>query len=173
VARTPDGALHRAGGLGWQMGDEGSGYAMARAALVAVGRARDGRGPATALTERLRSPAAPDLDGLVRWSSSAEPGEIAALAPLVLAEAKAGDPVAAAIVDTAAEELAAHVRALTGHFPGAGRIPVALAGGNLEPGRPLRDPVLTRLAAVSRISVLEGPLDAAMGAIALARRAAG
>jgi N-acetylglucosamine kinase-like BadF-type ATPase len=173
VARTPDGALHRAGGLGWQMGDEGSGYAMARAALVAVGRARDGRGPATALTERLRSPAAPDLDGLVRWSSSAEPGEIAALAPLVLAEAQAGDPVAAAIVDTAAEELAAHVRALTGHFPGAGRIPVALAGGNLEPGRPLRDPVLTRLAAVSRISVLEGPLDAAMGAIALARRAAG
>jgi glucosamine kinase len=173
VARDQAGELHRLGGYGWQMGDEGSGYAMARAALVAVGRARDGRGPATALTERLRSPAAPDLDGLVRWSSSAEPGEIAALAPLVLAEAKAGDPVAAAIVDTAAEELAAHVRALTGHFPGAGRIPVALAGGNLEPGRPLRDPVLTRLAAVSRISVLEGPLDAAMGAIALARRAAG
>jgi N-acetylglucosamine kinase-like BadF-type ATPase len=155
------------------MGDEGSGYAMGRAALVAVGRARDGRGPATSLTERLRSPAVPDVDALVRWSTAAEPGEIAALAPLVLAEAGAGDAIAAGIADTAAEELAAHVRALVGHFPGSGTIPVALAGGNLEPGRPLRDRVLTRLAGVSRVAAVEGPLDAAMGAIALARRAAG
>ncbi|HEX7025482.1 MAG TPA: BadF/BadG/BcrA/BcrD ATPase family protein, partial [Gemmatimonadales bacterium] len=49
IARTPDGTLLRAGGLGWQIGDEGSGYAIGRAALAAVGRARDGRGAATGL----------------------------------------------------------------------------------------------------------------------------
>jgi glucosamine kinase len=35
VGRAPDGALHRRGGYGWQMGDEGSGYAIGRAALGA------------------------------------------------------------------------------------------------------------------------------------------
>src|SRR5207249_10881432 len=49
VGRTPDGVVHRRGGLGWQMGDEGSAYAIARAALAAVGVAQDGRGPATSL----------------------------------------------------------------------------------------------------------------------------
>ena len=36
---TRTGARHRIGGYGWQMGDEGSGYAIGRAALGAVSRA--------------------------------------------------------------------------------------------------------------------------------------
>ena len=32
-ARTADGVVHRRGGYGWQMGDEGSGYAIGRTAL--------------------------------------------------------------------------------------------------------------------------------------------
>jgi N-acetylglucosamine kinase-like BadF-type ATPase len=52
-ARDPRGGVKRAGGLGWQMGDEGSGYALARAALEHVGRATDGRSSKTDLTARL------------------------------------------------------------------------------------------------------------------------
>ena len=50
IARLADGSLKRQGGYGWQMGDEGSGYALGRSALTAVGRAFDGRGPATGLS---------------------------------------------------------------------------------------------------------------------------
>ncbi|HZL92665.1 MAG TPA: BadF/BadG/BcrA/BcrD ATPase family protein, partial [Vicinamibacterales bacterium] len=41
----------RAGGWGYLLGDEGGGYWIGRAALSAVVRAFDGRGPATRLTE--------------------------------------------------------------------------------------------------------------------------
>ena len=51
VARDSQGRIHRSGGYGWQMGDEGSGYAVGRAALGAIGRAADGRSPKTALTK--------------------------------------------------------------------------------------------------------------------------
>ena len=67
------------------MGDEGSGYAIGRAALGAVSRAHDGRSPRTALTERvLGATRSTDFDALVRWAAGATPAEIAALAPHVL-----------------------------------------------------------------------------------------
>ncbi|MFI5234481.1 MAG: BadF/BadG/BcrA/BcrD ATPase family protein [Gemmatimonadales bacterium] len=40
LARDATGATHRAGGYGWQMGDEGSGYGIGRSALGAVSRHR-------------------------------------------------------------------------------------------------------------------------------------
>ena len=52
------GAVERSGGWGPTLGDEGSGYDIARQALKAVAASFDGRAPRTALTERLcRQPA--------------------------------------------------------------------------------------------------------------------
>lgn len=170
VGRTPDGMTHRTGGLGWQIGDEGSGYALGRAALLAVGRAHDGRGPATALSESIPAATGKDFDELVRWSTSAEPGEVAALAPAVLEAARRGDAVAKSIAESAAEDLVAHVAALVSKFPGKGAIPVALAGGNLDPDRALRPLVLARLGKLARVSPREATLDPTLGALALARR---
>jgi len=172
AGRTPDGARHRTGGFGWQMGDEGSGYAIARAALLAVGRARDGRGPPTSLSEDLLTPAVRDFDALVRWSSGAEPGEIASAAPAVLEAARRGDAVALGIVEAAADELIALVRAMLGKFPGKAAVPVALAGGNLEPERALRALVLERLRKLHRAAPVEAALEPVLGALAMARRGA-
>ena len=173
VARAPDGTVHRRGGLGWQIGDEGSGFALGRAALVAIGRAHDGRGPATALTESLlKGGPAPDFDSLIRWAGSADPPEIAALAPRVYAAAALGDEVARTIIGTAADELAQLVASLTPLFPPRKPIPLAIAGGNLDPGRGLRETALARLGAVSRFSVREARLEPVEGALAMARRAA-
>ena len=171
VGRTPDGKTHRTGGLGWQIGDEGSGYAIGRAALLAVGRAHDGRGPATALSESIMAATGKDFDELVRWSTSAEPGEVAALAPAVLETARRGDAAAKGIAESATEDLVAHVAALVSKFPGKSAIPVALAGGNLDPDRALRSLVLARLAKIARVAPREATLDPALGALALARRA--
>ncbi|HEX4634002.1 MAG TPA: BadF/BadG/BcrA/BcrD ATPase family protein, partial [Gemmatimonadales bacterium] len=52
-ARDPGGRLHRAGGYGWQMGDEGGGYWLGRRALAAAGAQRDGRGEGSTLGARL------------------------------------------------------------------------------------------------------------------------
>src|SRR5256885_377154 len=43
-ARDPAGQLHRAGGYGWQLGDEGGGDWLGRRALGVPARAQDGRG---------------------------------------------------------------------------------------------------------------------------------
>jgi len=119
VAYAPDGRAARSGGWGHLLGDEGSGFDIGRRALNAATRARDGRGPQTALTERL--PAAvgvPTLEALadrIYLDGWAAP-QIAALAPAVLAAARAGDRVAGEILAVAADELAlaavATIRAL-------------------------------------------------------------
>ncbi len=172
VGRTPDGVLHRAGGYGWQMGDEGSGYAIGRAALLAVGQARDGRGASTLLTELVltRGPVK-EFDDLVRWSTTAEPGEVAALAILVFEAAERNDAAARGIVAEAAVSLAAMAASLVGGYGKSGKIPVVLAGGNLAAGRSLRAPVLEQLKKTARLAPKEAPLDPAEGALALARRA--
>ena len=51
VGRAADGRTARASGWGYLLGDEGCGYRIALAALQAIAKAADGRGPATRLTD--------------------------------------------------------------------------------------------------------------------------
>jgi N-acetylglucosamine kinase-like BadF-type ATPase len=168
VARDHAGVVHRSGGLGWQMGDEGSGYAVGRAGLGAVGRAADRRGPSTLLTERLQAATRGDsLDALVRWAATAGVPEVAGLAPEVLAAAEEGDAVAAEIVDHAAGELADLVVHLIPHFADqpASRIAVATNGGLLQPGVSLYHAVMEKLKDHPRLVLRDDLLEPALGAI--------
>lgn len=141
----------RAGGWGWLLGDEGSGFDLGRRALAAVLAAHDGRGPATALTGRLLArlqvesppdlvarihrPAAagcpPDLPPCGGWHPHLLPRpELAALAEEVLAAAAAGDPVALDLVAAAAHHLAALAAAVLRRLDLLGTgAPVCTAGG--------------------------------------------
>jgi glucosamine kinase len=172
VGRDESGRLHRAGGYGWQMGDEGSGYAIGRGALGAVGRAHDGRGPRTELTPRVLAAARCDgFDPLVRWATNATVTEIAALAPVVIDAATAGDTLAKGIIDYAARELSQLALHLLEYFVSPTPVAVAAAGGLLSPGRPLYPAVKTILTTEPRIRLLERAIDPAMGAVAMARDA--
>jgi N-acetylglucosamine kinase-like BadF-type ATPase len=173
VARDPAGRLHRSGGLGWQMGDEGSGYAIGRAALGAVGRAADGRSPKTELTPLiLKLTRSDSLEPLVRWAAAAGVPEVAALAPVVFEAARMGDTIAAGIMDYAARELAGLVFRLLPHFGADERAPVDIAanGGLLFHDGPLHRLLRTRLSEEPRLRLRDTPLDAATGAIHLAAR---
>ena len=171
VARDSAGALQRLGGYGWQMGDEGSGYSIGRAALGAASRARDGRSPATALEHRMLEAArCSDFDALVRWAAAATPGEVASLAPHVLEVAAAGDPVAQGIADYAARELSLLALLLAERLHEEGPMAVALTGGLLETIPTLRRAVLAKLADQPSLRPLGEPVDAVLGAIALAAR---
>ena len=166
------GSRHRVGGRGWRVGDEGSGFALGRAGIAAAARALDGRGPRTALARSM--PAALSLNAeadLVTWAAHAEPRAIAALGAVVQEAAEAGDPVAQALLDEAADDLVAHVLALRAHFAGDVSVPVVLTGGAIRPGRPLRRRVLMRLESrVSWTVVRDVGVDPAMGAARLALR---
>ena len=134
LGRDTLGRTARVGGWGHIFGDEGSGYAIGRAGLQAAARASDGRGPATALLERILAAwelGAPELL-LARVYQPFDKTAIAALAPLVLALATAGDEVARRIEADAARELALAVTTVAQklNFP-EGALPLAFAGGVL------------------------------------------
>ncbi len=171
VGRDRTGKQHRMGGYGWQMGDEGSGYAIGRAALGAVSRAVDGRSPLTALSDRVLSASrSENFDALVRWAAGASPAEVAALAPHVLDVAAHGDPLAQGIADYAARELTQLAICLLPMMEGEPPAGVAITGGLLTADGPLRRSVLARLKEEPGLAPVDAPVDAVAGAIKLAGR---
>jgi len=171
VGRDQGGKRHRIGGYGWQMGDEGSGYAIGRAALGAVSRAADGRSPRTALSERvLAASRSETFDDLIRWAANASPAEVASLAPHVLDVAAHGDPLAQGICDYAARELTQLAVCLVPVMDVQPPLGVALTGGLLSSEGPLRRSVLARLREDATLSPIETRVDAVEGAVRLAGR---
>lgn len=170
--RTTDGRTARAGGWGALLGDEGGGWTLALAGMRAVLRHHDGRGQDTSLTHILTEAAHCDSAGdLVAFAALSTKGDVAALAPLVIAAADDGDAVAAAIVADAtsahASLVAAVVRSLD---PWPAPPPVAFAGGLIAPDRPLRERSLKAIMSVLQIAeVVPRTIDAAAGSAAIAR----
>jgi glucosamine kinase len=169
-ARDPGGQLHRCGGYGWQMGDEGGGYWLGRRALDAAGRAQDGRGEGSTLVVRLLgSLGLRRFDDLVRWSVTATPAQVASLAPHVLNAAREGEAVAQRAAMEAARELAGLAVALARHFPGTERISLATAGGLLIPTSPVAIAFKEILAnEMPRAHLIATAIDSAVGALKLA-----
>lgn len=179
LGRAPDGRIARAGGWGPLLDDAGSGYRIGLKALSAALRSHDGRGPESRLTElALGSMGASEPPDLVVAARRAPKHRIAALAPGVVELAEEGDGVAEDIVREAVEELSALVRALLARLGGAesgegsrpSRPPIALHGGLVAPGRPLRS-LLRRSLEDRALRVLERPVDPARGAGRLALEA--
>lgn len=98
-------SVARVDGWGNLLGDAGSGYWIGRAALEAVMRAHDGRGPQTALTA-VAVAEFPDLEQAYIILQS-DPGRVRRIAAYTrhVAELAATDEVAASICDAAAREL--------------------------------------------------------------------
>ncbi|EST54781.1 N-acetylglucosamine kinase [Brevibacillus panacihumi W25] len=124
---------HRAGGWGYLLGDEGSGFDLGKQAVVAVLRAFDGRGEATSLTEALlahfaiRSP----VDAIALIYGSPNPRkELADCSRLVEQAAQEGDAVAKRIIQHAAASLVELVLACQRQLDEP--LPVVLAGGLLS-----------------------------------------
>ena len=171
-ARAQDGRLHRAGGYGWQLGDDGGGYWLGRRALAAAAHAHDGLEETSTLPERLLVALGLEtFDDLIRWTATATPAQVAALAPHVLNAALEGEIVAQRIVAEAAVELSRLVHLLTRHFSGADPITLATTGGLLRPGSPLLAALRMSLAEQlprARLSETGSAVDAPVGALRLA-----
>lgn len=135
--RAEDGRVARCGGWGRIVGDEGSAYGLVRDAIRAGLRGLDGRGEESALlAEILGAVGLTEPRALPPWLTRTGKAEVAALAPLVLERAIAGDPTASRVVEEASAELALHVQALLRRLgPWSGPVPLVLHGGLLTDPR--------------------------------------
>jgi len=173
--RDADGRGARAGGWGYVLGDEGSGYWLGRLALRAVLRAADGRGEQTQLTERVLAHygVARPRD-LVRqiYEGGTRPSAIAALARDVGEAADEGDGIAGHLVSVAAQELAGAAFSVAKRL-GTEREPIVLSGGTLlglgQLQRQLTAELTRRL---PDAPILPLGIQPAHGAVFLARAAA-
>jgi N-acetylglucosamine kinase-like BadF-type ATPase len=145
----------RAGGWGELFSDEGSAYWIARAGLALFSRMSDGRAPRGPLHGLLRTRLAlqDDLDlcQVVYGELKGERSKVAALSRLVSEAAALGDAQAAAILESAALEVAALVDAVRGQLgvdPGT-EVTVSYSGGLFGEDGPLRAPFARVLAASS------------------------
>jgi N-acetylglucosamine kinase-like BadF-type ATPase len=172
-ARAADGGMVRVGGWGLLLGDEGSGYVIGLEALRAVARSADGRDPYTSLSGAvLAATSCGSPDDRIRYGGNASKADIAALTPIVLAHADAGDAAAGAIRDRAVQALV--TLTTTAAARAALDAPAcALTGGLIAPGGALRDRLKAALeAALPGVMIREAAVDAARGAALLALEAA-
>ncbi|MGW4382638.1 N-acetylglucosamine kinase [Kitasatospora sp. NPDC004531] len=147
-----------ADGHGWLLGDRGSGFWLGReavsAALTAVDRALPYDGPslrlpglAGAIAEALAGPGGlgpQPRAALIAAAYAQGPARLAGFAPLVLDHATAGDPVALALVERAADHLVDTLALV--RDPGSA-LPLVLAGGLLASRTALAARLRPRLAA--------------------------
>ncbi|MBI1198595.1 MAG: hypothetical protein GC203_12090 [Phenylobacterium sp.] len=119
------------GGYGAAVSDEGSGAWIGLEAVRRALWAFDRRRPGSHMTAQvLAAVGSPPITQA--WANAARPADFAALAPLVVAAAEAGDRQAADIL----EEAACHLDRILARLADAGARQVVLAGGLAEALRP-------------------------------------
>src|SRR4051812_1770386 len=167
--RNPQGQVARAGGWGYLLGDEGSGYGVARDAVRHALRLLDqGREP-DLLARRLAAACGLSRAGLLLDHFYARPERRywAQQAGLVFALAADGDPASGRVVEAAAGALATLVRTVGDRIGSGG--PVVLAGGLAVHQPDLQAGIRSRLLGHGYNDVRVLDRDPAHGAVALAR----
>jgi len=126
----------RAGGWGYIFGDEGGAFDIVRQSLRAALRMEEGWGPPTGLRQALlEATAAQSSNETLHWFYGSEWSRqrVAALAPLIDRCAREGDQAALAILNRAAQELAALAGAVRAQlWRPADAVEVAYIGGVFE-----------------------------------------
>jgi N-acetylglucosamine kinase-like BadF-type ATPase len=144
--------IARASGLEWLLSDEGGGHHIAVAALRAVIRALDGRGPHTTLIDAARRWTGrddlplPDALFDAVYAAHSKP-HVATFAEHVFEAASSGDHIAEAVLDDAARELATGAEAVSRRCGLTGQpLTLIVAGSLLTRAHGLRSRLAARLA---------------------------
>ena len=146
-----EGQSARVGGWGETFSDEGSAYWIAVQGLALFARMSDGRAPKDILHRRIGEALSLrhdlDLCERIMGSGGMSRGEIAGLASVVSRAASEGDVRAAAILNSAAEELAAIAIALRQRlgFHTEALVPISWSGGVLSQEPLVRIPFINAL----------------------------
>ena len=171
IGRNASGRTHRSGGLGYLIGDEGSGYWIGLKILSAAARSLDGRGPETLMTppllEALQCGNLKDIIGRI-YDGDFDKSKIAALSRLLMDALAQNDGTALEIAKAAADELCLLAGTVIAPLSLEDKC-LALSGGLLSESSPLRLPVTERVQrSFPALQIISPRADAAQGAALMA-----
>lgn len=177
MVQDEEGHLRQLGGWGYLLGDEGSGFDIGRMAIR------------NALTEAERgekvSPLTAELLGfyqvkqaselITRVHASANPQNlVASCAQLVCGQCNAGEVNALLIIESAAQALIQQAISAIEHLPGGSDCKIALTGGLLRHGSPIRKQFLNQAHHFGlKFNLVEPSVQPAAGAVIHAINRAG
>ena len=176
MAVGPRGETVRAGGWGYLLGDEGSGYYLGLESIKAALKDHDGTGPSTSLKERLLRElglAAPEDFVSFAYQEKVPHDRIAALAKAAIDEARAGDAVATKIVNGAVAHLVRLCATVIRKARFRSTVPLVTAGGLFSDHRFRRLFVDRAKAHLPAARLSRAVIDPAAGACVLALKSAG
>ena len=164
------GTIHRVGGFGRLIGDEGSGYSIGRKALNAVSKASDGRGEETLISELLNAQMNSGFSGSIIKKVYKEKLDVASVARIVIKAAEEGDPIAEDILDEEADELVLHIRSLLNKI-NTNNLNVAFSGSLIDNKNYYSDLLKRKIkSTLPNIKVIQPAFPPLGGAILFAKR---
>lgn len=130
IGKDKNNNIHRVGGYGRLIGDEGSGNTLGRKGLNQIAKELDGRGDKTLLTEILkRDFGIADTSQLIT-EVYRNNFDIASFAPKVIEAAQNGDRIANKILEEESDELLLHIKSIF-NMIGEETLKLCLIGGTI------------------------------------------
>ena len=164
------GVIHRVGGFGRLIGDEGSGYSIGRKALNAVSKASDGRGEETLISELLNAKMnSGSTNGIINKIYK-EKLDVASVAKIVISAAEEGDPIAEDILDEEADELVLHIKSLLNKIQ-INKFNVAFSGSLIDNNNFYSDILKRKIkSTLPNVTIVRPAAPPVSGAILFAKR---
>ncbi len=170
--RNAGGDTARAGGWGFAISDEGSGYWIGRTAVAAAVREGNQDRGDCLLKLIAKAWGVATHEQVVRAANTMPAPDFAALFPLVLQASEKNNHQARAVLVKAGGELSALARPVIDRlFPGASTVPVAMSGGVFEHSSLVREVFYNSLQAASpNVELSPAVIEPVQGALQRARR---
>jgi N-acetylglucosamine kinase-like BadF-type ATPase len=174
--RNADGKTARAGGWGYLLGDEGSGFYIGQKALIAALKEWDGRGEKTKLTDIIINEyGVSNIEGIIEkvYSEKLKSKGIGKIAPLVFKAAKNGDRVAKGIVEEAGRELGTLASAVMEALGLTKNVEIALVGSIFKQKELLLDSLRDAVPSEANVTFCAPRFPPVIGAALLALKKIG
>lgn len=164
------GNIHRVGGFGRFIGDQGSGYMLGRRGLCMIAKDYDGRGEKTALTKLLAERMNIDSPENLIIAVYKNNFDIASVAPLVMEAAASGDEVCHSILEEESHELVLHIFAMMKKLKEPA-MNLSLIGGIISTENPFSAIFIERVhKLIPNVHIQEPEFPPAMGAVFMAQK---
>jgi N-acetylglucosamine kinase-like BadF-type ATPase len=168
--KDKEGNIHRVGGFGRLIGDEGSGYCIGRKALNAVSKEIDGRGEKTIVTKMINDKIDFGISDKLVNKVYKEKLDIAATAKIVIQAAEEGDKAANKILSSEADELVLHLKSILGKIP-LKKLNVSFSGSLIDNKNFYSDLLKKKIREkLPQIKIVQPALSPVDGAIQIAKR---